>query len=178
MLNESSENDSYLDKLDSDDPSLNRKYSRKSKFIKKKNQESGYLPNRKKRCPLFDQGKCRNGGLCSFSHSFIPDIAKVVLFLFRNNVKILGSTLAKKANFAHFLTIFQDSLANSGSFLETAGKGEHAAIPTKILIQIFIKIFLKIILILFSRLSSKAKISLKYFSSKSEMPRFFKKNQY
>ena len=35
------------------------------------------LSNKKKRCPLFDKGICPNGAMCSFTHSFIPDIAKV-----------------------------------------------------------------------------------------------------
>lgn len=147
---------------DSDELLLNKKYSRKTKFIKKKSQEMGSVPSRKKKCPQFDKGMCPNGALCSYSHSFIPDIAKVDVFIFRNNVKIMASTCAKKGSFALFLTISQDSLANNSLFSETVAEVGHANFLTKKSILIFIKIFSKIISILFWTLSKKENSLLRY----------------
>lgn len=91
-------------------------------MIKKKSHEMGVLGNQKKKCPNFDKGTCTFGAMCNNSHSFIPDIAKVRIFIFRNNAKTSQSTYAKKVNFALFLTIFRDSHVKSFTLSETARK--------------------------------------------------------
>lgn len=62
---------------ESQELNLGRKYIKKSKLNKKKPHKIISSTYKKKRCEFYNKGSCNKGSQCTFSHSFIPDVAKV-----------------------------------------------------------------------------------------------------
>lgn len=73
-----------------------RKYIKKSKTGKKKVQKIISSTYKKKKCDFYNKGACKKGSQCPFSHSFIPDVAKVLFRLLKKICKFFLSDSCNK----------------------------------------------------------------------------------
>lgn len=77
MSNLSSEDDYNFSGEESLEVVQAGKYIKKMKTYRKKSHKMISSTYKKKRCEFYNIGLCTKGSLCTKSHSFIPDIAKV-----------------------------------------------------------------------------------------------------
>ena len=77
MSNLSSEEDFNNSGDESQEMIPGKKNIKKSKPGNKKMQKLISSTYKKKRCEFYNKGACTKGSQCTFSHSFIPDVAKV-----------------------------------------------------------------------------------------------------
>ena len=107
------------------------KYIKKMKTLSKKNHKTNSSHNKKSRCEFYNVGLCRKGTLCTSSHSFIPDVAKVPLLSFRKSVRHLLGRAVIVAIAARTPTTQKDTPASISISVSTASTGHHAPTPTK-----------------------------------------------
>ena len=67
----------------------------------------------KQKCDFYNRGSCNKGSHCTFSHSFVPDVAKVICCQSRKYANSSSATLVPKAQDAPTLIILKDIPANS-----------------------------------------------------------------
>ena len=80
-----------------------------------------YGGNLRKKCENYNKGNCQEGRQCLFSHSFIPDIAKVKLN--KLGRKFVFPTL--KGSATRGLTVFTPTIKN-GTLAETSFSRRNA----------------------------------------------------
>lgn len=77
MSNLSSDYDINLSGDESHEVIQTGKYIKKMKTYRKNGHKMISSTLKKKKCEFYNLGNCTKGSLCTLSHSFIPDIAKV-----------------------------------------------------------------------------------------------------
>ena len=76
-MNNSQSRESYEEPENASSNQPKQSHIKKKKKNKKKVHKMLSSTYKKKKCEFYNRGSCSKGTQCTFSHNFIPDVAKV-----------------------------------------------------------------------------------------------------